>query len=308
MSAVAQSRANGARTYAASAYGLRIRSVVPLPAGGAAGDARTDTDVRWADLESVTRGLRARSLAASVTEMEAAMVIPGIGTFLARLGREILVDPDPGAGSALLQLALLGPVLAALLQQRGNLVLHASAVEVDGAAVGFLGGRGAGKSTMAAALLGRGYPLLADDLLAVSLDGGSPRVLPGLPQLKLWPDALAALGGDPDLLPPVRKGLDKRVQKLGGHGRSGDVPLARLYVLSSGEEPTIEAIPSGAAFLELVSHSYGIAWLHGVSGPGQFAARTELARRVPVCRLRRPSDLDRLDQVIRLVEEDLGTQ
>jgi hypothetical protein len=308
MIAVMQSRDNGARTYAASAYGLRIRSVVPLPAAVAAGDAGADTDVRWADLESVTRSLRARSLAASVTEMETALAIPGIGTFLARLGREILVDPDPGVGSALLQLALLGPVLAALLQQRGNLVLHASAVEVDGAAVGFLGGRGAGKSTMAAALLGRGYPLLADDLLAVSLDGGPPRVLPGLPQLKLWPDALAALGGDPDLLPPVREGLDKRVQKLGGHGRSGEVPLAVLYVLSSDDDPTIEPIQSPAAFLELVSHSYGIAWLHGVSGPGQFAARAELARRVPVRRLRRPSDLGRLDQVIRLVEEDLGTR
>jgi hypothetical protein len=117
--------------------------------------------------------------------------MPGIGTFLVRDGREILVDPDPDAGDALLQLALLGPVLAALLQQRGDLVLHASAVEIDGAAVGFLGGRGAGKSTMAAALLRRGYPLLTDDILAVSLEDGSPRVLPGFPQLKLWPDAVA---------------------------------------------------------------------------------------------------------------------
>jgi hypothetical protein len=306
MYTVAQASAVGAPSYACSAYGLRIDSVVPLPAAPLAGNEGDVARVSWADLGSVTRDLHARDVTASVTEAETALDLPGAGTFLVRRGTEILVDPDPGAGDALLQLALLGPVLAALLQQRGTLVLHASAVEVDGAAVGFLGARGAGKSTMAAALLGRGYPLLADDILAVSLQAGRPQALPGFPQLKLWPDAVAALGGDPALLPPVCEGEDKRAQAIGGSFLSGPVPLARLYLLSTGDVPAIEPLPSGDAFLELVSHSYGITWLHGVSGPAQFAARAELVRRVPIRRLRRPPGLDQLARVTRLVEEDLG--
>jgi hypothetical protein len=306
MSTAAQSSAIGAPTYACSAYGLRIDSVVPLPSAPLAGNEGDVARVLWADLGSVARDLHTRGVPASVTKAETTLDLPGVGTFLVRRGKEILVDPDPGAGDALLQLALLGPVLAALLQQRGNLVLHASAVEVAGAAVGFLGARGAGKSTMAAALLGRGYPLLADDILAVSLQSGFPQVLPGFPQLKLWPDAIAALGGDPALLPPVCEGEDKRTQAIGGSFRAGPVPLARLYMLSTGNVTAIEPLSSGDAFLELVSHSYGITWLHGVSGPAQFAARAELVRRVPMRRLRRPPGLDQLAQVTRLVEEDLG--
>jgi hypothetical protein len=299
--------ATGARGYAGSAYGVRFHSVVPLPASTGPTDGLADAEVRWADLGSVTRDLLDRELATSVTAGETELTMPGIGTFLVRHGREILVDPHPDGEAALLRLALLGPVLAALLQQRGDLVLHASAVEVDGAAAGFLGGRGAGKSTMAAALLSRGYRLVADDILAVSLQNGLPRARPGFPQLKLWPDAVSALGGDPVLLAPVRAGCDKRAQPVVGTLRSGTLPLACLYVLCDGDTVAIEPLSSRDAFLEVVSNSYGITWLHGVSGPGQFGARAELVRHVPVRRLRRPPGLDQVAEVARRVEEDLGT-
>jgi hypothetical protein len=308
MSTGTQYAARGARTYAGFAYGVRFHSVVPLPASTGAADGLADAEVRWADLDGVRTNLLARWLPASVTDGETGLSMPGIGTFLVRDGREVLVDPDPDGNEALLQLALLGPVLAALLHQRGDLVLHASAVEIDGAAIGFLGGRGAGKSTMAAALLRRGYPLLTDDILAVSLEDGSPRVLPGFPQLKLWPDAVVALGGDPVLLPLVCEGEDKRAQTVAEFPPARSLPLACLYVLAGGDTLAIEQLSSRDAFLEVVSNSYGITWLHGVSGPGQFAARAELVRRVPVRRLRRPPGVDLVAPMTRLVEEDLGTR
>jgi hypothetical protein len=305
MATLAKSSAASAHTHAGSVYGLRFRSVVPLPPVALGVDGEADAAVRWADLGHVTRDLLAGELPASVTGEETGLAFPGIGTFLVRHGREILVDPEPDAGEALLQLVLLGPVLAALLQQRGQLILHASAVEIAGAAVGFLGGRGAGKSTLAAALYSRGHALLTDDILAVALQNGSPGVLPGLAQLKLWPDAVTALGGDPVILPPVREGHEKRAQDASARFRSAPLPLARLYVLSGGDAPGIEPLTARDAFLDVVTHSYGITWLHGVSGSGEFEARAELVRRVPVRRLRRPAGLDLLGQVARLVEEDL---
>ena len=45
--------------------------------------------------------------------------------------------------------------------------LHATAVVVDGEAVAFLGDCGYGKSTLGAAFLARGFPLLTDDVLAL---------------------------------------------------------------------------------------------------------------------------------------------
>ena len=54
--------------------------------------------------------------------------IPGVARFLVRQGCEIVFDLDPGCESRTLSLYLLGTCFAILLQQRGNLVLHASAI------------------------------------------------------------------------------------------------------------------------------------------------------------------------------------
>ena len=77
---------------------------------------------------------------------------PGAATFLIRGGREIVIDAAPGVEQRLIRLFLLGPALALLLHQRRFLVLHASAVMIDGAAVAFVAEKGMGKSTLAAAL------------------------------------------------------------------------------------------------------------------------------------------------------------
>jgi hypothetical protein len=68
------------------------------------------------------------------------------------------VDPD------LLPIYLTGTVLAVVLMLRGHPVLHASAVEVDGKAVAFVGASGMGKSTLATAFCGQGAALITDDV------------------------------------------------------------------------------------------------------------------------------------------------
>ena len=75
----------------------------------------------------------------------------------------------------------------ALPQQRGVLMLHAAAVKTDGGAALLLGRSGVGKSSLAAALVERGFPLVADDVTGVVLDaGGGPIALPGFSRQRLW--------------------------------------------------------------------------------------------------------------------------
>ena len=51
----------------------------------------------------------------------------------------------------------------------------------------FVGDSGAGKSTLASAFLNRGYQLLSDDVIPVSLSQNHiPMVTPSYPQQKLW--------------------------------------------------------------------------------------------------------------------------
>jgi hypothetical protein len=74
---------------------------------------------------------------------------------------------SPGMPSGLIGILIAGTVVAYLLSADGQLVLHASAVEVNGSALAFVGQSGQGKTTMATLMCAEGYPLVADDLLPV---------------------------------------------------------------------------------------------------------------------------------------------
>jgi len=86
-------------------------------------------------------------------------------------------------------LAGVGLVAAAWLDRPA---LHGGAFVVGGEAWGLLGGVSAGKSTLLAALHGRGHDVLSDDLVVIE-DG---RALAGPRVLSLRPDAAERLGSD----------------------------------------------------------------------------------------------------------------
>src|SRR6185436_17962029 len=73
---------------------------------------------------------------------------------------------------------LVRSVTGAVLQQRGLLPLHASALLLGAGAIALLGPSRAGKSTLAAALARRGHPVLADDVVPVSPEP-TPTVMGG---------------------------------------------------------------------------------------------------------------------------------
>jgi len=189
---------------------------------------------------------------ATETAGEVFVAHENIGGFLMRGGREILFACEAEADEGAVRLFLLGTALAVLLHQRGNLVLHASAVAVDGGAVAFLGASGQGKSTTAAALHALGYDLVADDLVPVMLSGANtlehyardrnnadknvarPTVFPGFPQLKLWPEAAAALHASQ--LHELHPHTTKRASRISEGFRDRPLPLRRVFVLDSDAE------------------------------------------------------------------------
>jgi hypothetical protein len=100
-------------------------------------------------------------------------------------GTELISAPEPGSSQwTALLLAQALPLAATL---RGLEVLHASGVVVGGRAVLFVGPPGAGKSSLAAAMLRRGEAeLLGDDTVALQLrDGGALIAHPGAALLQL---------------------------------------------------------------------------------------------------------------------------
>jgi hypothetical protein len=286
------------------AYGLGIHSALELPEL-IPGPARPDVIVRLGDLPSVPSTPPDAIGLLRMSADEAWLHWPDVGAILVRRGREITLDPPPGTAEDLLRAYLLGPVLGLLLHQRGLLVLHASAIALDGGVVAFLGQAGHGKSTTAASLHARGYPVVADDVVAVDFGApGGPAALPGFPQLKLWPDAVTALGETPESLPRVHAGEDKRVRRVAPAG-TAPRSLRRLYVLTDAEALDLEPLTGHAAVFELLQHSP--AALEGLDPSGCLAQCARLAAAVPVRRLCRPRRLGGLGELAALVERDAGS-
>jgi hypothetical protein len=292
--------------YYYSAYGLTICSTIQLPELiDGAGPA--DVSIRTGAVYGVSYSIEGSDRQVYATANEIRLAWPDVGAFAVRNGCEIIVDPAPGAEARLLRLFILGVILAMLLHQRGDvIVLHASAVVIDGQAVAFIGEKGAGKSTMAAALQQRGHQLLVDDILALRVDGGCHWALPGFPHLKLWPDTVAWLGHDAAMLPRLRPELDKRGYRLVSGFCQTPARLAAIYVLVQGAQPEIQQLAPRAAWLELMPHWYGARFgtqlLRALGYDVHFRQCTDLAVHVPIAFLIRPPSMAAVPCVARLVE------
>jgi hypothetical protein len=93
----------------------------------------------------------------------------------------IVVDRSGGDDDAeLLEHRIASAAVCTLLAMRGDLVLHACAVQRSESCVVFCGPSGRGKSTLALALGEAGMPVLAEDGVAIDLDAaGGPLAYPG---------------------------------------------------------------------------------------------------------------------------------
>ncbi len=299
-------------------HGLNVKSDLPLPCPPAEGKG-TDLTIRW--LGPVSRVSPVPKSFGRTWERE------GGGWLLRYLNRDgshlaIHLEPD---GSALslghdspfdwrdFLTILLGPAMAAVLRLRGTPVLHGGAVVIGGGAALFLSGSGAGKSTITAALVDSGQPLLSDEVIALSFEDDGVNAQPGHSFLKLSSRAVAGLGKSLDPLPLVSPGfiqpeerwLDARSLKGGLAG--APAPLRAVYILSGRikglREPRIVPLTPAAASIALGRHFYGRPWL----SPAPVEAMRLGARIAGAARVRQvwlPDGLDAVRDAARALAAD----
>jgi len=208
---------------------------------------------------------------------------------------------------------LLGPVFGLLLRLRGVTCLHASAVAFDNWSVVFVGPEGAGKSTTAAAFAKRGYAVLSDDIVALSITSSHPsseresahagitpevanfRVLPAYPHLCLWPDSVKFLYGSKKQLPRLAPDWDKRKLALGTVGTrfaARALPLAAIYLFAARameDAPRVAPAPLKMSLLSLLANTYANNLLDAAMRAEEFRVLDRLVSSVPV-RLLTPHD------------------
>lgn len=233
--------------------------------------------------------------------------IEGFGKLWVQEGREIILVPNPGVDEAMTRTFLLGVILCVLLRQRGLLVLHASSVVINGSAIAFMGESGWGKSTLAEYFHHQGYSILTDDVLAIDTNLPQPMVIPGFPQIKLWPDAAASVGHNLESLPLLNSETVKRVHRLQDGFYQKSVPLKRLYVLAGGTHPEIIPLEPQQSFAQLVRHSRE---KQALTNPeflrAHFQQCTTLVKQVPILKLQRERSLAAIPDLIKLIEDDLA--
>lgn len=151
----------------------------------------------------------------------------------------IRVSPGPAWMGGLPQ-HFFGTFTAAVIAANDMLPLHASAVAIGRRAILISGDAGAGKSSLAAALIGYGAELIADDLSAVRWGAdGRPEVLPGRHDIRLVPPAAALLlATDPCTRDHGAALGNKRRMLVRAVAPGMALPITHCFVLTSPKTKT----------------------------------------------------------------------
>jgi hypothetical protein len=297
------------------AYGLRLESDRPLPELEIADGSNPDWRIAWVAVVRPPRGARWTTLWRFSDGEPWVTVARAASARYFRFGRFadfrisgdlIEVAPRGRVSDATLRHLLLDQAVPLALAARGELVLHASAVRIDDAAVLLMGEAGSGKSTLAALLALEGCPVLADDgvLMHAALEG--IEAVPSYPGLRLWPDALALASVGGTLAPVAEYTRKQRVVPTSAPTRfaSCGALVRRVYTLApGGSQIVFEPLSRRDGAVEIVKHSYR-ADLDARSGPeAQLDAIARVSSALQVWRIAFPRDLSQASQIARAIRQ-----
>jgi hypothetical protein len=207
------------------------------------------------------------------------------------------VDLHPGVREELLWGV---PALLCFLH-RGDVSLHAAAIEIGGEAIVVVGPQAQGKSTLAAGFAQRGYRILSEDLTCIRVEP-HPVVIPGPATVRLRND----VAGD---LRAVGRSLDGRSDRTryalfgGSDDDCQPVPIrAVLSLRRSASELRLEAVDPMRTLPDLWQTSFRVTRDHDRHC---FESIAGLASVVPVFNLHRPLRIDALGMTVDHIVSEL---
>ncbi len=299
--------------YVYSAYGLHIHTPVECPelmpyvhTEGIAEPPQViiseqSVPTKVADLVSASAFFSARP-------GEVVLQIRNVGLFWITGGSRIRFERLQGVSDDDVKIFLLGSCLGAILQQRGNLVMHASSIVTESGAAMFTGYPGAGKSSLLSAFLSLGYSMLGDDVSVVSLENNHAWVLPGYPQAKLNGDTLEKIGVNSEGLRWINSLKSKFALPATDQFHQQPVNLKMLCLLQpyDGGDIRIDEISTVQKFEIFAQNIYRQAFMRGMGlMPDMFEAITQVASGCRVFRVSRPQETFELLELAKKIESDL---
>ena len=196
----------------------------------------------------------------------------------------------PAAPIGLIAILITGSIIAYLLSANGRLVLHASAVEVNGEALAFIGQSGQGKTTMATLLCAEGHALVSDDLLPVDIRGDQVMCVPAGRELRVR-EKVEALLERFDAQTSRYRTVDERHAVGARTTTTEELPLRSVVVPwpdREASEVTAQRLTPGEAVMTLAQYQRIEGWTSPVLLRAQFGAISAVVRSVPVLAMRVP--------------------
>ncbi len=290
-------------------FGLNFQSEVIIPGFGTTKFSRVDVAIHFGNTPDHLDKVISSGVLFESGKQEFLLKLPNVGKYYVSNGNQITIDPNPGASDDEIRLFLLGSVLGTILFQRGYLPIHGSAVEVDGKALMIIGNSAAGKSTLAATLNNAGFPLIADDLSAISLkDSGTCVIHPGIPFVKLWKDTLEVLYSNAEyekVRPQILKYL---VPVNQGKMVQGEISIQTIINLSTHNNKTIKITPISGAdkFSILRDHIYRDQMIKGMDIlEKHFLMLSKLANQIRLFQVERPATPLMLEALLDMVIKEI---
>ena len=305
-------------------YGVHLKSVLPLPGPHLADSGTAAVELCNGSASLFSRARRETGICpdtgdwfqhARLSDGSDYFQWSGLFEFLVSTdGRRINCRELNGASPESFQTYLVGQVLSFALLKHGIEPLHSTAVVINGEAVAFLGDSGFGKSSLGAAFVQAGYPLLTDDLLVLKEEGDRFMAYPGSPRIKLFPGIAKSLLGERVSSTPMNNETPKLVIPLGQNETvlpQGAFPVKAIYVLtpprarSQSSKIAIRPLSPRRAFVELITNTFNALIVEPERLKRQFVLASRLAAVVPVKSLSFPRKLARLPSVRKAILSDL---
>lgn len=298
------------------AFGLKIRSTIPLPELVASNESidMAEVQIDIAELNElwVKKGVQQGRFL--VDDQMVMFQIPETATFLIEAGKKIIVSPMKDADHNKIRLYILGTCMGALLMQRKVLALHGSAIAIDGKAYAFIGHSGAGKSTLASTFINQGYPLLSDDIIPVLMDEeGCPYVIPTYPQQKLWQESLQKFGLDSSAFSPLFERETKFAIPVHSNYCKDPLPLGGVFEITKTEEDhaKIKPIQNLERFHTLYNHTFRQSLIPRLGlMEWHFKESAGIIKKIKMYQVQRPSNVftapELLEKILSIINEEMN--
>ncbi len=223
--------------------------------------------------------------------------VPGVASYLLTDRNSITISPKDDTCLPRALDFLRGTPAALICLQQGFMPLSAICLAYHGRSFLLWSPPGTGKTSLAMALVQRGFSWMADGLCALDMRAGHPIIWPGFPVLKLWPDSLHALAIAP---PPEGPGAGGRFAISADPWYEAEPqPLAAALLLTpahGGISTRSQRLHGGAAFEAVAKMTSLPAVTHALGAdPDILRSTARMAGAASVLDCRYPAGLDNLD-------------